>query len=139
MRVAGCLNHLQLMMAKTDDVILLQERSYRWLVVANLQTKESGSLLGQMLYQLLVVSADFYLQTILLKEVGIAKVMIQVAVGSQQVNRLQLLFTEILVDSLTLLWIKGTTVDDDTLLTVVTHHIAVLLQRIHFKTLYANH
>ena len=69
MRVAGRLNHLQLMMAKTDDVILLQERSYRWLVVANLQTKESGSLLGQMLYQLLVVSADFYLQTILLKEV----------------------------------------------------------------------
>ena len=90
MRVAGCLNHLQLMMAKTDDVILLQERSYRWLVVANLQTKESGSLLGQMLYQLLVVSADFYLQTILLKEVGIAKVMIQMTMGSQQVNRLQL-------------------------------------------------
>lgn len=139
MRVAGRLNHLQLMMAKTDDVILLQERSYRWLVVANLQTKESGSLLGQMLYQLLVVSADFYLQTILLKEVCIAKVMIQMTMGSQQANRLQLLLTEILVDSLTLLWIKGTTVDDDTLLTVVTHHIAVLLQRIHFKTLYVNH
>jgi hypothetical protein len=127
------------MMAKTDDVILLQERSYRWLVVANLQTKEGGSLLGQMLYQLVVVSADLYLQTILLKEVGIAEVMIQVAVGSQQVNRLQLLLTEILVDSLTLLWIKGATVDDDTLLAVVTHHIAVLLQRIYLKTLYVNH
>lgn len=139
MRVAGCLNHLQLMMAKTDDVILLQERSYRWLVVANLQTKESGSLLGQMLYQLLVVSADFYIQVVLPKEMSITEIMVQVSVSCQQMNGFQLLLAEILVDSLTLLWIKGTTVDDDTLLTVVTHHIAVLLQRIHFKTLYVNH
>lgn len=103
MRVAGRLNHLQLMMAKTDDVILLQERSYRWLVVANLQTKESGSLLGQMLYQLLVVSADFYIQVVLPKEMSITEIMVQVSVSCQQMNGFQLLLAEILVDSLTFL------------------------------------
>jgi hypothetical protein len=65
--------------------------------------------------------------------------MIQMSVGSQQVNGLELLLTDIVINSLQLFWIVGTTIDDDTLTTVITHHIAILLQRVYWDTLDVEH
>ena len=134
-----CLHHLQSMVAKGDGVTIAKQPANRWLVIADFHAKESCSLLWQALYQLLVCRTYLYLQMVLLKEMGIAEVMVQMAVSSQQMDGFQLVFTKILVDSITLLVIIGTTVNDDTLATVVTHHIAVLLQWIHRKTIYLNH
>ena len=137
--VAGGMYHPQRMVTEANEVAITKQPAYWRLIVANLHAEEGGSLLGQTLYQGLVCRTYLYLQMVLLKEMGIAEVMVQMAVSCQQMDGFQLVFTKILVDSITLLVIIGTTVNDDTLATVVTHHIAVLLQWIHRKTINLNH
>lgn len=139
MTVAGGMYHPQRMVPEANEVAITKQPAYWRLIVANLHAEKGGSLLGQTLNQRLVCRTYLYLQMVLLKEMGIAEVMVKMAVSSQQMDGFQLVFTKILVDSITLLVVIGTTVNDDTLATVVTHHIAVLLQWIHRKTIYLNH
>ena len=70
---------------------------------------------------------------------AVAEVVVEVSVGGYQPDRCQLLTLNIVGNGLLLLRIEGTAVDDDGLIRLVAHHVAVLLQHIADECLYLNH
>ena len=70
---------------------------------------------------------------------GIAKVMIKMPVGCQQVSRMQTVVPDIAVQCIEFLLIVGTTVNDDALTGVVADHVTVFLQRVAHQTFYGEH
>ncbi len=66
----------------------------------------------------------------------VAKVMVDVTVGGDEVLGLQLIVVDVLFDGLALFLVVGTAVDDDGLAGVVAHHVGVLADHIADKTLY---
>jgi hypothetical protein len=65
--------------------------------------------------------------------------MVEVAMGTQQMNGLELLLFDIVDDSLSLFWEEGTAIDDNTLLRVIAYHIGVFLKGIENKCLNVEH
>ena len=132
-------DNLQLMMAKADDVAIFQQTTRRRLLLRNQHAKHLLSLLWQTLHQFLVFGSNLHLQHIALIDVGIAKIVVQMSMCSQQMHRLQLVLFDIVAKGLTFFVLVGATVDDDTLVALVAHHIAVLLQWINHQSFDIQH
>ena len=58
------------------------------------------------------------------------------AMGHQEVNRLQLILFDVVDNGCALLRIEGTTVYDDTFLGFIAHNVAILLEHVDLKSFY---
>lgn len=65
--------------------------------------------------------------------------MVEMAVGGQQMNGLQLTVAEVVAQGILLRLIVGSAVDDDAFAAFVAHDVAVFLQRVALKTLDVEH
>ena len=139
MRVSRSAHDGKLVSAESDAVAILQQTSYRGLLVRNLHAKQLSGVQGELLQQLLVFCTDFHLQTISAIDIGIAEVMVQMSVRGYQMDGLQLIVVDILANRLKFLVVVCPTIDDDTLAALVAHHVAVLLQRVALYSLNFEH
>ena len=97
------------------------------------------TLLIKVLYHRLVIGMSLWLQIENLMYEGCSKHMVKVAVCAEVMYGLQLLFFDVILDSSLFGIIKGTTINDDALRSVVAHYVAVLLQRIDLENLDRKH
>ena len=137
--VSGGVEHLQLMSAESNDITLCQKTADGRSGMIVRQAEEVGSLLCQVLGQKLVVGMQFGLQAEGIVDGVVAKAVIQMAVGAEQVDRLQPFLVHIPDDGLTLCIVVGTTVNDDALTAVIAHHVGIFLQHVTAKSLDLQH
>jgi hypothetical protein len=65
--------------------------------------------------------------------------MVEVPVGTKKMNGLQVLLLDIVYECLAFFWKIGATIDDDTLLCIIAHHVGVFLQHIKDKNFNVEH
>ncbi len=68
-----------------------------------------------------------------------SKVVVNMSVGTEQVDGGEVVAEDVVLHGFALFLIPCATVDDDTFLAVITHHIAVLLQHVAHKSLDSYH
>ena len=78
-------------------------------------------------------------QTELTVDESVAHTMVEVAVGTEQVEGVQAIVADIQGDGSAFFLIHHAAVDDDSLMALVAHHIAVLGEYVKGKTLNGNH
>jgi len=134
--MARGVEHLQLMIAKGNDVTVAQDGAYRSAgkVCSNAEAHHAA-LLVEVFYHRLVGGVGLGLQRKGREDEGGTKHMVEMAVGAEVVNGLQMVVADIGLDSLLLGIVKGTAVYDDALVGLVAHHVAILLKRIHLESL----
>ena len=132
--VTRSLNNLELMAAELDDFVFLEEMIDRRELRIQLHLIEGLCLMSQPLHQLLIALSHFRLQAKLLIDGVVAEVVVKMAMGNEQMNRLQFVLTDILGDGIALFRIERSTVDDDAFLGLITYNIAVLLQHVDLKS-----
>ena len=114
--VTRSLNNLELMAAELDDFVFLEEMIDRRELRIQLHLIEGLCLMSQPLHQLLIALSHFRLQAKLLIDGVVAEVVVKMAMGNEQMNRLQFVLTDILGDGIALFRIERSTVDDDAFL-----------------------
>ena len=139
-RMAWGVEHLQTVMAKSDDILMTENPAQGDVgkTGAKVETHHAA-LLVKVLYHRLVIGVSLGLQSEGLVNKGSAKHMVKVAMRAEMVNGFQLLLPDIVLNSMLFVVVKGTTVNDDTLFGVVAHYVAVLLQRVYLKSLDSQH
>ena len=137
--VSRRMEHTQLMTSKSDDIAIGKEAADRWCGVIVGYVKEIGRLFGHISSQEFVFSMQFRLESECLVNSIISEAVIQMAVGAKQVHRLQVPVVQVSHDGLALTIEEGTTVDDDTLLGLITDNIGILLKQIELKSLNVQH
>ena len=132
------LDNLNLVSAELDYVASLECLSLGndWLVE---RYTEVGSLLVGSQHVAFVGAVNLKRQTVSLRDESIAEVVVEMSVSGNEVYGLQLVSLDIFLDSQFLSLVVGTTVDDDTFLSLVAHNIAVLLQHVACESLYLKH
>ena len=65
--------------------------------------------------------------------------MVEVAVGGDEVDGLQIVLADVLLDGEFFGLVVGSTVDDDTLVGLVAHNVAVFLQHVAGECFYVKH
>lgn len=135
-RMAWGVEHLQLMIAKRNNIVVAQDSAYRSTgkVWPKVETHHAA-LLVKVFYHHLVGCVGLGLQSKGRENEGCTKYMVEMAVCAEVVNGFQAVVVNISLDGLLLGIVKGTTVYDDTLKGFIAHHIAILLNRIHFEGL----
>ena len=128
------LNNLELMAAELDDSIFLEEMTDRRELRIQLHLIEGLSLMGQPLHQLLIALCHFRLQSELLVDGIVAEIMVEMTMGNEEMNRLQIVLSDILGDRLALFWIEGAAIYDDALEGVIADHVAVFLQHVDLES-----
>ena len=137
--MAWGVQHLQRVGAEGDEVAVVQQSAHLWALLGEFHAEEALGLLGQVNEQVFVLRTDFRRQTVLLEDACIAEIMVQVAVGGQQVDGRQLLLGDIALEGAELLLIIASAVDDNTLAGFVAHHVAVFLQGVAHQALDIQH
>ena len=138
-RMAWGFDDLELMVSERNDFVARYIMLYGGHVVLKLQTEHGGCLLGQTAHQALVADMHLRLQSESLVDGVVAKMMVEMAVGSQQVLGHQLVVANILNDGLPLFGIIRAAIYDDTLARLIVDNITVLLQHVADKSLDINH
>lgn len=113
--------------------VLREVMAYRGFLLIELESEEIIRLFGKVLYQESILTPGLYFQPELLIDGMVPPYMIKVSMGCQQMHGLQPLIFDITADGTALLWVLRPTVDDDTLLCLVTYHVAVFLQHVTHK------
>ena len=125
--VSRSLQYLQFVVAKGDLLIFLEEMSYRRILYVEVHVVELAGLLYYAIHQVLVAFRHLHLQFEGIIYGIVAKEVVQVSVCGKQVLGLQSVVVDIADYGLSLFGVERSTVNDDTLLCLVAHHIAVLL------------
>ena len=137
--MSGSGNNGEVMRAKVYRVLVFQQTAHRWEFVAHVELEELVGLLLVMSDVVFVVLVQFHLQSIFIVDELIAEVVVEVAVGGQQVDGCEVVFADVFLDGCFLLRIVGSAVDDDTLAGFIADHIAVLLKHVAYETLDGKH
>jgi hypothetical protein len=128
---------LQGEVAHTDHVTVVEECAGRYLFVSEAYATEGGHLFREMFHELQVLSKEFDLQGIFAEDGSIAEVMVEMPVSGEEVDGLQLLFTDVVEQGLLLLGVVGATVDDGTLFGgSIGEDVAVGLEGVERKMMY---
>ena len=127
------------MAAEGDGVIVGEVSAYGRHLHRQGDTEDVGRLLLHGFHQELVAGMGLGFQTELTVDKSVAHTMVEVAVGTEQVDRVQAVVADILGDGGAFFLVHHTTVDDDSLVALVAHHIAVLGEHITGETLDGDH
>ena len=95
---------------------------------------ESFCLVLESLHQFLVALCHFRLQSEFLVDGVVAEVMVQMAMGNEQMHRLQLVLLDIVGDGVAFFRIERAAVDDDAFLGLIAYNIAVFLQHVDLES-----
>ena len=125
--------------AERDLVIVVEVFPNGRKLLIEFHSDDSLGLLSEIIHQRFVVTMHFGLQTKLLEDRVVAKVMIEMCVCDQQMLRYQLIVTNVLHDGGALFGIKSAAVNDDTFARFIIDHVAILLQHIADKSLDVQH
>ena len=132
--VARSLDDGEFVIAELDYLIFLKEMTDRREVGVELHLVECLCLMSQTLHQLLIALCHFRLQSELLVDGVVAEIMVEMTMGNEEMNRLQIVLSDILGDCLALFWIEGTAIYDDALEGVIADHVAVFLQHVDLES-----
>jgi len=139
-RMTGGVEHPQLMTTKRDDIIMGENGANRDIVKGGAKVEpHHAALLVKVLYHRLIIGMSLRLQSEDIVYEGSSKHMVKMPVRTEMMHGDQLLLLDIVPDSQLFGVIKGTAIDDDTLGSLVAHHVAVLLQGIHLENLDRKH
>ena len=127
------------MAAEGDGVFVGKVSAYGRHLHRQGDTEDIGGLLLHGFHQELVADMRLGFQTELTVDKSVAHTMVEVAVGTEQVDGVQTVVADILGDGDAFFLIHHAAVDDDSLVTLVAHHIAVLGEHITGETLDGNH
>lgn len=130
---------VQGMTAEGDDVTIGEVSAYRRHLHRQGDTEDVGGLLLHGFHQELVAGMCLRFQTELSVDESVAHTMVEVAVGTEQVEGVQAIVTDILVDGSAFFLMHHAAVDDDSLMALVAHHIAVLGEYVTGETFDNNH
>ena len=132
--MTGRMENFKLMIPKRDDVIVTENFANRDIGKAGAKVKPHyAALLVKVLYHLLIIGMSLGIQSENMMYESSSKHMVKVSVCAEMMYWFQLLLLDIILDSSLLGIIKGATINDDTFGSLVTHHVAVFLQRIHLE------
>ena len=135
--VAGSVDDLQGEVAHTDSITMVESSTDGNLFLGELYATEGSHLFREMFHELPVLSKEFDLQGIFAEDGSIAEVMVEMTVSGKEVDRLQLLFMDVVEQGLLLLGVVGATVDDGTLFGgSIGEDVTVGLEGIKSKRLY---
>ena len=132
--VARSLDDGEFVVAELDYLIFLKEMTDRREVGVELHLVECLCLMSQTLHQLLIALCHFRLQSELLVDGIVAEIMVEMTMGNEEMNRLQIVLSDILGNRLALFWIEGTAIYDDALEGVIADHVAVFLQHVDLES-----
>ena len=136
--VSWCLQDLQFVVAESDDLIGLEEMSCLGEVPFQGYTHDILELIAQVVDEVLIFCGNLRSQSVSLEDGIDAEIMVEVPVRTEQALRFQSFFFDVLCDGRALLFVVCATVDDDTLLGIIAHHVGVFLQQIKFES-FNNH
>ena len=120
----------ELVVAETNHLVMAEVTAYGWEVATQRCTDDGLELSGQVGDEELVLSGNLDLQTIGVVDGVDAEVVVEVAMGGQQMDRAQVLALDILRDGGSLLLIVGPAVDDDAFAGLVADYVGILLQEV---------
>ena len=98
------------------------------------EVKELTHLLSSLLIRFTFVSAKLYIHSISIVHKLSTKYVIEVTMRVKQVGQLQMMCCDKIANSLSLFWMKSTTINENRLLLVVPRKVAVLLYHVYNKT-----
>ena len=135
--MARGLDHLERVGAEGNGVVLLQVTAHgRLLVLGELLAHKLLGLLREGADERLVVLVKLHLQAPGVEHKLVANVVVHVSVGGQQVYGAQVVALYIVFDGLALSLKLCATVDDDSLLCLIAHHVTVLLYDVAYEAFY---
>ena len=138
-RMTWGLQDLKDVISETDLLVVAEKMTHLRIMTMQGDANHRLELFRQIVDEKGIVGRDLHHQSVDLEKEIIAEVMVEVPMGSQQVDRLELLGVDILADGLTLFVVIGAAVDDHTLAGLIAHHVGVLLQLVAFERLNGNH
>ena len=100
----------------------------------DLHLVECLCLMSQTLHQLLIALCHFRLQSELLVDGIVAEIVVEMTMGNEEMNRLQIVLSDILGNRLAFFWIEGAAIYDDALEGVIADHVAVFLQHVDLES-----
>ena len=125
---------LELVVAELDDLFIFEESANRRKLVIELHLIEGFCLLGESLHQVFISCRYFRFQSELLVDGIVAEIMVEMTMGNEEMNRLQIVLSDILGNRLALFWIEGAAIYDDALEGVIADHVAVFLQHVDLES-----
>ena len=137
--VARRMDNRQLMGAEGKSIGIAEIAAYGRYIEGQLYAHDVGGLLYHLHHEELVVAMHLGLEAVLSVNDAVAHAMVEVTMGTEQVDGREPLVTDIANDGLLLFWIEGTAVNDDALTTVVADDVAVLGEHIAGECLDGKH
>ena len=137
--VAGGLQYLKGMVAKSDDLVIVEETAYGRVLPTEWGTDDALEVAGDICDEVFVFFSRFYLESKSLIDGVDAQVVIPVAMCGKEMAGLQSLTFDVIDDGLALILIIGATVYNDTFERVVAHYVGVLLKQVESESFDGNH
>ena len=137
--MAWGVENMQGVTAKGDDIVVSEIFVNGRHFHGQGDTKYVGCLLSHILHQKLIAHMRFGLQTEFTIDKSITHAMVKMSVCAEQMNRIQIVIADILGNGGAFVIVHHAAVDDDSLVSVVAHHITVLGEHITGETLDGDH
>ena len=128
--VAWGLEDTELVVAEADDLAGEEITAYSRELTLELDADDGLELARQVGDEEIVFFGNLYLQAVVVVDGVDAVVVVEVAVGGQQVDGLQAVVADIVEDGGALLFIIGAAVDDDAFFGLVAHHVGVFGEQV---------